>query len=681
MSRIIFDSSPFYIFFCAFVSVAGAALLYRIKNPWNITINRFLFVFRTILLFLLALLLLGPIMKQVNNIFEKPILVLLRDDSESVLEVLDSIQNAAIENSLQETKAALENKNYQVEIRSLASTTTTSDFTKSLMAIEADYENRKIAGVVLISDGIYNGGTSPLFSVFSFPVHTVGVGDTTQRTDISIKNLSFNKIAYEGNNFPVVLALQARGFAYSEVEVSLMQKGKVLDRKLVKIVNEDFTPVEFQPTANAQGIQRYEVAVSPKSNEWNLANNKATFFVEVVAGKKKILAIGSAPHPDVKALRAVIEQNPNYEYRLYIPSVLDEDIKKLQQEADLIILHQTPDAKGKNRALFQQIVKTKSPLFLVLGEQSDWPELMRAQVINLESSPRQYDDVTPAFNKAFSLFTLTEEVANVFNSFPPASVPFVKQKGSLSATPLFFQKVGNIVTDKSLLYVDYQDDRKMAVMMGEGMWRWRMQDYARNENTEVFDEVMGKLIQYLVTSDDRRRFRSYPVQQQFLDTDLVQLESQVYNEIFEPVYGNVIEIDLTDETGKKTSYRYTTGVGNTRFTLGTLPQGVYQYKSSTMLKEREVVRGEFLVMEQELEKQNLTADFTLLRKLSDQTGGVFYKADALDALKANLTDKEALASIQSEEKFSPLVDLKWIFIFLVVLISTEWFVRKYFGGY
>jgi hypothetical protein len=60
-----------------------------------------------------------------------------------------------------------------------------------------------MGGVVLMSDGIYNAGISPLYSTFNFPVYTLGIGDTLQHVDVAIKNVSYNKIAYEGNKFPV----------------------------------------------------------------------------------------------------------------------------------------------------------------------------------------------------------------------------------------------------------------------------------------------------------------------------------------------------------------------------------------------------------------------------------------------------------------------------------------------
>lgn len=681
MSRVIFESSPLYLFLCILLSGALSFLLYKTKAPWSNNLNKLLFAFRFVLLFFLTLLLLGPIIKQINNLFEKPVMVLVQDDSGSIREVLDSTRVNLLTGQIKKLQGELVTKGYEVEVRALSESRGGSDFTKTLKTISADYENKKIAGTVLVSDGIYNEGISPLYATFNFPVHTVGVGDTIERTDISIKNVLANKVAYEGNRFPMQAFLQAKGFENREVEVVLKHKGKEIERKQVLIKNENFTPIEFLPSASEQGIQRYEVIVSPKPNEWNTSNNRATVFVEVVAGKKKILAVAASPHPDVKALRAVIDQNPNYEYTLYIPGVTDLDIATLQAEADLIVLFQLPDAKGRNRSLFQQLLKAKASLFLVLGEQTDWTELMRGELVGIEAPPRQYDDVTPVLNSAFSIFSLSEEVATTFNTFPPASVPFTKVQISPAATPLLFQKVGSVVTEKPLLYIEEEEARKIAVMLGEGLWRWRLHEYARNENTEAFDEVFSKLLQYLTTTDDRRKFRCYPVQQQFSDTEPVQFETQVYNEIFEPVYGNTIEIELTDETGKRTNYKYTTGVGNTRYSIGGLTEGVYRYKASTTLKVREEARGEFLVVKQQLEMQNLTADFNLLRKLSSQTGGVFYAADQVEKLKTDLLQKEAVASIHTEEKLNTLVSLKWIFFLLLLLISTEWFLRKYWGGY
>jgi hypothetical protein len=421
-----------------------------------------------------------------------------------------------------------------------------------------------------------------------------------------------------------------------------------------------------------------------KNGEYNTRNNRSSVFIEVVEGKKKILAVASSPHPDIKALREVVDKNPNYEFLLHIPGVEEQSQATLRSdEIDLVIFHQAPDLRGKTRELFQQFVSSKTSLFLITGSQTDLLMLARQNMpVRFESTPRDFDEVVPGSNPLFSQFVLSAETNTILQNYPPVSVPFGKMKIPGSAMPLLFQRVGNVSTEKPLLYVNVEDDRKVCVMLGEGLWRWKLNEFDRFETTAAFDEVFGKLIQYLSTSDDKRKFRSYPVKQEFSDTEAVVFESQVYNDIFEPVFGNTIDIELTDEQGKKTKYSYTTSPGNVRYQIGGLKEGVYRYRSRTILNDKpEEVRGEFAVVQRQAELQNLTADFDLLRRLSTNTGGAFYLHTNIDALKTELQRHEAKTIIHSEEAYNALINLKWVFFVLLAMVSVEWFARKYFGSY
>ena len=79
----------------------------------------------------------------------------------------------------------------------------TSDLAGAIRSITASYEGKNLAGIVLISDGIYNSGASPLYLPLRIPVYTIGIGDTTDRVDLILKNVAYNKIAYQGNKYPL----------------------------------------------------------------------------------------------------------------------------------------------------------------------------------------------------------------------------------------------------------------------------------------------------------------------------------------------------------------------------------------------------------------------------------------------------------------------------------------------
>lgn len=693
MQRIILESAPEFLIVCLVAGLGYASIQYfRTKHPWSKGMNTLLFAFRGLLSFFLAFLLLGPIVKQISNLYEKPAFIVLHDNSASIGEASDSVTLQTLHSKLSGTQATLENMGYESEIYTLndagssdfSYSANTSDINGALKRVANQYEGKNVAGVILVSDGIYNAGLSPLYSNYNFPVHTIGIGDTTVRADIALKNIAYNKIAYQGNKFPLRAEVQVKNISAGGITATLIKRGKVLDKQTKKFIPGQLITFDFQPVADEQGIQKYDIQIETRPEEYNTKNNRSSVFVEVVEGKKKILCVAAAPHPDIKALREVITKNSNYEFILHIPDVSQQQASAMMPEdIDLVIFHQSPDLRGKTAALFQNFMKSKSSVLVVLGHQTDLRELARHNLpLQFETPPREYDEVTPVVNPALTNFSISSEASSAFSSFPPVSVHFGKTQIRPGGSTVLFQRVGSITTDKPLLVLTSEDTKKIGVMLGEGLWRWRLNEYDRTENTLYFDEVFGKLIQFLSTTEDKTKFRSYPVRQEFSDTEPVVFESQVYNDIFEPVYGNSVEIDVTSENGQRTNYNYVISPGNTRYQIGGLKEGVYRYRSSTVLNgNTESVRGEFAVVEQQAELQNLTADFDLLRKLSENTGGKFYTASNVDALQSDLQKTEATSVIHTEETYDSMINLKWVFWLLLILVTAEWGLRKFYGSY
>jgi hypothetical protein len=689
---LLLETAPIFVVLCLLAGIGYAYLLYRGQHRWSMLMNRLLFVLRAVLVGLLAFLLLGPIIKQVNNIFEKPVFVIIEDNSGSIKETTDSTVLKDIQQKLQATRTALVEKGYDVkttdlsgeEISSLKYTQSTSDLNAALKKVSNRYEGKNVAGVLLASDGIYNAGLSPLYSAYNFPVHTIGIGDTSQRVDLAIKNVQYNKLAYQGNKFPLRVEVLIKGLNHESVSVSLVKRGKTVDKQTKNSGKNQLLSYDFQMLAEEQGIQKIDIQVEVNSKETNVRNNHTSIFVEVIEGKKKILLVAPAPHPDIKAFQEVVSKNSNYDFLLHIPALKEQPADLLQPgKIDLAIFLQSPDLRGRTRDIFLQFAKSKTSMLLALGQQTDLAQIARANMpVKFTAVPSDYDEVTPAINAAFSNFTLSAENNSIVADYPPASVHFGKIQIPLSAVPLLYQRVGSVVTDKPLLAIETQDSRKIGVLLGESIWRWRMNEYDRTENTVAFDELFGKLIQYLSTADDKRKFKSYPVQQEFSDEEPVVFESQVYNDIFEPVFGNTINFDITDETGKKSQYSYVTSPGNARYQIGGLKEGVYRYKAKTTINNKpEEVKGEFIVTASQAELQNLTADFELLKKLADNTGGKFYPATQLPSLTQQLQQKKATSIIHTEEMYNAAINLKYIFWILVSLLSIEWFLRKFHGSY
>lgn len=688
--RLLFEYSPLLVLLCIALGLLYAYLLYQSKYTWTKRTNQILFVFRAILVSFLSFLLIGPILKLTLNEFESPSVVFLVDNSVSVREGVDSLEWQNLEGKLKSTMDELESQGFNVELTTLnegkddlSFDHPTSDLNGVVRNRVGQYEGKNLAGLVVLSDGIYNSGSSPLYSPSRVPVHTIGVGDTTERIDLVLRNVLYNKIAYQGNQFPLRAEVLIRGTDAQEIVVSAFQKGKLIARESRNSGNSSILNFDFQIDANEKGLQKIDISVAPIGQERNRKNNYASAFVEVVEGKKKILLVSPAPHPDIKAIRTVVEENANYEFTVHIPGVSDAPPQALRPEnIDLAIFQQAIDYSGKTTPLFSQLLENGTSLFIMLGDRSNLRQLAANGIPVTFENPGQWDAVTPVINAEFKDFGFSDKLNGIFARYPPARVPFGKFSYPPNSNVLLFQRIGRVSTDRPLLFTATSNDQKMAVLIGDGVWRWRLDEYAETQKTEGFDDVFSKLIQYLSTREDKRKFRSFPLQNEFTASEPVIFESQVYNELYEQVFGQRVDIELTDEQDNKFQYSYITSPGNSRYRIGGLSEGVYSYTASTDLNGvRQSVNGEFLVSEQNIESQNLTADFNLLRRWSANTGGKFYKASNLQQLESDFATVKAQSLIHSEESFNPLINLKLVFFFLLMLISAEWFARKYLGGY
>ncbi|MGC4022521.1 MAG: BatA domain-containing protein [Cyclobacteriaceae bacterium] len=688
MQRLIFESHPAFILLCIALGLGYAWLLYSKHQSWSRNFNRWLFALRAIVVSFLAFLLMGPIIKLTNQIFEKPQIVLLVDNSTSLKGVVDSVK---LQNQLVETTEQLQQLGYVVtkqnlnaeDFQEIKFESRSSDLSGALKSVLANSEGKNLTSIILFSDGIYNSGASPLYNNWRLPIQTVGLGDSIEHPDLILKNVAFNKIAYQGNRFPVRAEVAIQRLPNHDVKVVVYKNGKIAGAQNKNTSNKTFLEFDFFLEANEKGIQNLEVRIEPSAVERNINNNFSRVFVDVVEGKKKILLIAPAPHPDIKALKAVVEKNPNYELIVHIPGVTKTDPKLLQpNQTELVIFHQPFDSEMKTASLYSSLSKGKSSVLLIVGGRTNLRLMTTNGVpLNFENN-LQKDEVTPIVNTSFHDFDFLDNSNSAFSKFPPVQVPFGKFTYPPQAKILLNQRIGSVSTDRPMLLTWEDNNHKTAAFIGEGLWQWRLEEFALTEKSEFFDGTFSKLIQYLSTLEDKRKFRFSPLTSEFTDAAPAIFEGQVYNDLFEKIYGNKIEIELRDDQRKVSKYNYILSPGGERYQIGGLKAGNYVYSASTEIGGKsETVSGQFLVIQQNIEPQNLVADFGLLRKLSQNSGGSFYRADEASKLISDFKKTEAKALIHSEDSMNPLIHLKWLFLILLLLISAEWFLRKYLGSY
>lgn len=673
---------------CLLLAAGVSYLVYTKKAPWDGLTNWLLNGLRFVLIFILLILLLNPLLNQMVNEVEQPSFVIAIDNSTSMVHGLDSISRQKILATASELKNKLETKNYDVNLRTLDNRSMdarqirfdqkTTNLDSWLRDIQADYEGKNLGGVYLISDGKYNQGTSPAFFPYNYPVYALGMGDTLQKQDLVLQNVLYNKIAYEGNKFPIVAEVVNHGYAGKQAQLSIQSNGKVLASQNIKFNNgEGLTRVELEIEAAKSGMQQLDMRLQVLQGESVTSNNFRRIFVDVVDGKQKILLVAPAPHPDIKALAAVVGKNQNYELTTYIPDVNELKVDKY----DLVISHQAYNRYKKANDAVQQQRDQGVPVFMILGEQSNILIASRTEeLFTFKQRGAKQDLVFPSLNDQFSLFTLQDEARENFSTYPPVSVPYGEASLPANADILLYQRVGSIQTDKPLLYLIEQNNQKSAYMLADGFWKWRMQEFATTDGSTTFDDLLLKTIQYLSTKVDKRKFKFYPESNTYFENQTVKFHAEIYNQIYERVYGQQVQVVVSNDNGFRKEYNFTPSSAYSRLEASNFEPGLYNYQAKVTLNGKpETVYGKFSVKELQLEELDQVADFNLLRQLAYNTEGKFY-ADAESSL-ADIDNFQLKGIIHSQEDIFPIIHLKWILFVLLILVSIEWFVRKYNGGY
>ena len=85
---------------------------------------------------------------------------------------------------------------------------------------------------------------------------------------------------------------------------------------------------------------------------------------------------------------------------------------------------------------------------------------------------------------------------------------------------------------------------------------------------------------------------------------------------------------------------------------------------------------------QSLEQSTSEANFALLQQLAQETNGKRYNAKQLNDLIEELKHRKEITSKSYEErKVRDLIDWSPLLFILLTLLSLEWFIRKWNGGY
>lgn len=678
-----------WMLFSVALGIGYALLLYKNNNFFSARTRKLLFSFRALVVAVICFLLFAPFIRITRKIVEKPIIVLAQDNSASL-----SISNPPgfNKNTYLRNFDALEKRlsaEYEVKTFSLGSAVRagrrssfdekTTDIGSFFKHLSLEFGGRNVGAVVLATDGLYNSGGNPeaMAERLKSPVFPVALGDTARKKDVLVANINYNSIVYSGNDFNIEVDVEAYISKGVKTALTIRSKDRVVYQQAISITGNEFhSTVPVTLHAGAKGLYRYSVDLRPAPGEIAVGNNRAEFFVEVLDGKRRVFILAAAPHPDIAAFKQSIEAGGNYEVTSGLADRFNEgDLLR----SDLVILHQVP-ASGVPLSKFQKYIWGK-PLFFVAGAQSDIAAFNRSQsLLEIKPSGGQ-DEVTARLNSQFYLFTLEAGLQDKIPQMGQLLVPAGNYAPGSGASVLLYQQQGRKEGSEPLAVFGSEKSRRLGVLAGEGVWRWRLAEFAASESHSSIDRLINGMVQYLADQADKRNFKVYPSRAAFDENERVVFNAELYNDATELINEPEVRMEVRDAKGRSYPFVFSRTTRAYVLDAGTLPYGDYSFIARTNVGERRLsAQGKFLVTREQAEYRQLTANHQLLRLIARESGGTVVYPSELETLYELIKKNELVKSVSYEDRsFAQLIDLKVLFVLIVGLLAAEWFLRKRSG--
>lgn len=672
-----------------------AALLYLFnrKQHYSKTLTVILFIARTLAVGAVISLLFNPYIKRTSNIVEPSTIIIAQDNSTSLVLNKDSVFYKNDYHLVLDTLINKIEKKFTVdkylfgnstkEFDSLDFKDYHTDFHELLENIKKNYYKKNVGALVILSDGICNKSHLPEQNIesYPFPIYTVTLGDTTNYPDLYIKEVFYNKTSPTNTSIPIRLVANANNCRGKNMEIVVLADNEVHKEINIPINSNRFSQtIDFSLESGDEGIRQIDIQIKQIDNE-TANNNSKRFFIEVIDKQYKALICAKAPHPDLGSIRNILGDNFDFEM------IFNGDEITEIEDYDIIILHQIPYLGMNNFQDLDSKLKEnkKIPVFHIIGANTDFEKFngLQENLTIKKGAVNSTLDIKAYYNQNFGLFSIDNEVVEAINTFPPLSLPHIEISSKAKLDILLQMNIRDVMTQAPLLsFSNDKDGRKNAYLFGTGIWKWKLNDYYKENDNDNFEEIITKSVKYLLTEKDKELLVRH--EDTYLNNEAITFTADLRNPSQELTNEPELMIRIINKHSKDVfEYSFLKKEKSYHLSIDNLPEGIYNFSASTELGGVKYYdSGSFSVVSVGAEAQELVANSRRMQSLAALTGGENFSLNELDNLAESIDNDERITSIMREEtNYKDLINMKSIFFIILSLVSIEWILRKMFGTY
>ncbi|MEQ8525530.1 hypothetical protein [Gracilimonas sp.] len=649
---------------------------------------------RSSALVVVLLLLLNPYFYSSRTVDLKPTIAVFLDNSESIdiskgdYEGLDSyirLLNSLNFNSISEAEFRFYSIGESISefipdsLNAVESQTNLAEPVKSILEME-----EQVQAAIIISDGIITFGRNPSINASnsSIPLYTIAVGDTSRVKDVSISNVLTNTTGYTNTNHIIEAEISQSGFASNNVNVSLIANEEVLQQQQITFdTDNQVKKAQFELELTEEGLKQFEIQATPLPDEWTNSNNSRLFSIDILDSKVKILHVAFQIHPDVKSIRSIIREDENNDLTTLTWLGGNRFVEELpdENEFNLIIVHGMPGSV-QDFSFLNPIVDTPT-IFFELGSRSGigFNELGTLELINTQANRVAPVRLNQLLEQDQQPILELPEVN--LNEVPPLYSGLRSQLSDLQSTTLYSINYDGINTESPAVAIIEQGNLRRSHVLPWGWYKWIQSSNPLER--EYAGTFIANLVSWTASDPDNRKLRISPAKKTFSTAEAPIINASLRNERGDPESDGIIEVEVSSDEGSPRSFNMeNVGNGNYTLTLPRLSEGLYSYQAAARKGEREIETksGEFLISNSSSELTNTIRDDALLKSISTNSGGSFFTYQNAESLWDSLKTANVLqSSTQTIEKYSfPVRSFYW-FALVLLLLGSEWLLRKYYS--
>ncbi len=575
-----------------------------------------------------------------------------------------------------------------------------------------------VGAVVLLSDGAENSGGIDVETVNALhdrrlPVHTIGFGREKAVRDVEMDDAVVAAKAMADSRLAATVSFDQRGYAGQKVTLQVKDGDKLLAAKDVTLAPDGVRMDETMYfNAGDAGVKSIGFAVQPLVGEKSAANNAVSRLVDVSGEPRRILYVEGEPRWEFKFIRraeaedkgvqivSMLRTTENKIYRQGIadPNELADGFPVKAEELfkyDAIVLgsveaqYFTP----VQQELLREFVDKRGGGLLFLGGRFALGDGGWASSSLADLFPTFLPNAKGAFHRDAATVQLTaagmeSPITRILddrsaNEARWRKLPYLADNEDQGAPKPGATVLAQMVAGRAmpLLVTQSYGRGKTAVLATSGTWRWHMSSELGDPSHDLFWQ---QLLRWLAKDSPGQVVATMP-QQTLMDDGHVHLTAAVRDKEFTPsgearVSAHVIGPEGLSEVVDLAPVPNSPGMFAMDWTAEKPGSYVAEVTAGSEVKGSAQELGkDVLAFRREdgvAENFHTEQNRELLEKLSEETGGRYWRESELERLPREISYSEAGISVRDTKE---LWDMPVVFLVLLGLMSADWLLRRKWG--